>query len=371
MDKYEYKVRAEEIKALIAEGEFAEAVKIADTIDWRRVKSVMMLCTISDLYKINRRFQESKDILLMAYERHPGGRLIVYSLCELSIKMGEVVQGIEYYKEFVQIAPKDTGRYILQYKLYEAQDVSLEERIAVLEEFKKRDYREKWAYELAYLYHRVGLETKCVEECDEMFVWFSDGRYVMKALELKMLHQPLSAQQQEKYEWMKRERERQIAGLEEEGIEEEILPAEGEELPEEALPEMEQEQEEESLGENMADFPEYAGQETEEEFKVVPKVPYKFSYTFEDTSGKQSTLMIEDWEIGMLYFNCLKKHHNESIAVSKVKEKYFDEFSKRDLYFFMGTTKKFHNVAPNPFIIIGVFYPPFKLPYEQMTLFAS
>lgn len=207
MDKYEYKVRAEEIKALIAEGEFVEAVKIADTIDWRRVKSVMMLCTISDLYKINRRFQESKDILLMAYERHPGGRLIVYSLCELSIKMGEFVQAIEYYKEFVQIAPKDTGRYILQYKLYEAQDVSLEERIAVLEEFKKRDYREKWAYELAYLYHRVGLETKCVEECDEMILWFGEGRYVMKALELKMLHQPLSAMQQEKYLLMKQELE--------------------------------------------------------------------------------------------------------------------------------------------------------------------
>lgn len=207
MDKYEYKVRAEEIKALIAEGEFAEAVKIADTIDWRRVKSVMMLCTISDLYKINRRFQESKDILLMAYERHPGGRLIVYSLCELSIKMGEFVQAIEYYKEFVQIAPKDTGRYILQYKLYEAQDVSLEERIAVLEEFKKRDYREKWAYELAYLYHRVGLETKCVEECDEMILWFGEGRYVIKALELKMLHQPLSASQQEKYVLLKQEME--------------------------------------------------------------------------------------------------------------------------------------------------------------------
>lgn len=230
MDKYEYKVRAEEIKALIAEGEFAEAVKIADTIDWRRVKSVMMLCTISDLYKINRRFQESKDILIMAYERHPGGRLIVYSLCELSIKMGEVVQAIEYYKEFVQIAPKDTGRYILQYKIYEAQDVSLEERIAVLEEFKKRDYREKWAYELAYLYHRVGLETKCVEECDEMFLWFGDGRHVMKALELKMLHQPLTAPQQEKYEWMKKEKEQQIAGLEEEGVEEVSLE---EEHPEE------------------------------------------------------------------------------------------------------------------------------------------
>lgn len=207
MDKYEYKVRAEEIKALISEGEFAEAVKIADTIDWRRVKSVMMLCTISDLYKINRKLQESKDILLMAYERHPGGRMIVYSLCELSIKMGEFVQAIEYYKEFVQIAPKDTGRYILQYKLYEAQDVSLEERIAVLEEFKKRDYREKWAYELAYLYHRVGLETKCVEECDELVLWFGEGRYVIKALELKQLHQPLTPEQQDKYLLLKRERE--------------------------------------------------------------------------------------------------------------------------------------------------------------------
>ena len=203
MDKYEYKVRADEIKALIAEGEYAEAVKVADTIDWRRVRSVMMLCTVSDLYKINRRYQESKDILLLAYEKHPTGRLIVYSLCELSIKMGEYVQAIEYYKEFVQIAPKDTGRYILQYRLYEAQDVSLEERIAVLEEFKKRDYREKWAYELAYLYHRIGLSTKCVEECDEMFLWFGEGKYVVKALELKMLHEPLSADQKAKYdEWM-------------------------------------------------------------------------------------------------------------------------------------------------------------------------
>ena len=207
MDKYEYKVRADEIKALISEGEFAEAVSIADTIDWRRVKSVMMLCTISDLYKINRRYQESKDILLLAYEKHPTGRLIVYSLCELSIKMEEYVQAIEYYKEFVQIAPKDTGRYVLQYRLYEAQDVSLEERIAVLEEFKKRDYREKWAYELAYLYHRIGLTTKCVDECDEMFLWFGEGKYVIKALELKALHVPLSEAQQAKYDAWVRARE--------------------------------------------------------------------------------------------------------------------------------------------------------------------
>ena len=203
MDKYEYKVRADEIKSLIAEGEYAEAVKIADAIDWRRVKSVMMLCTISDLYKINRRYEDSRDILLLAYERHTGGRLIVYSLCELSIKLGEYVQALEYYKEFVQLAPKDSGRYILQYKLYEAQEVSLEERIEVLEELKKRDYREKWAYELAYLYHRVGLTSKCVEECDEMFLWFGEGRYVLKGLELKMLHTPLSEEQQVKYEQMK------------------------------------------------------------------------------------------------------------------------------------------------------------------------
>ena len=203
LDKYEYKVRADEIKSLISEGEYAEAVKIADTIDWRRVKSVMMLCTISDLYKINRRYEDSRDILLLAYERHSGGRLIVYSLCELSIKLGEYVQALEYYKEFVQLAPKDSGRYVLQYKLYEAQEVSLEERIEVLEELKKRDYREKWAYELAYLYHRVGLASKCVEECDEMVLWFGEGRYVLKALELKMLHEPLSEEQQIKYEQMK------------------------------------------------------------------------------------------------------------------------------------------------------------------------
>jgi len=199
LDKVEYRIRADEIRALIGEGRYAEAVKIADTIDWKRVKSVQMLCTISDLYKINRRYTESRDVLLMAYDRHPTGRLIVYSLCELAIKMGEFVQAVEYYKEFVRIAPRDTGRYILQYKLYEAQEVSLEERIAVLEEFKKHDYREKWAYELAYLYHRVGLTTECVEECDEMFLWFGEGRYVMKALELKALHEPLSPEQQDRY----------------------------------------------------------------------------------------------------------------------------------------------------------------------------
>ena len=231
MDKYEYKVRLQEIKDLIAKGEYVEAASIADTIDWTKVKSVMMLCTISDLYKINRRLEDARDLLLLAYDRYPGGRSIVYSLCELFIKMGDVVQAVEYYKEFVQIAPKDTGRYILQYKLYEAQDVSIEERIEVLKELKSKEYIEKWAYELAYLYHRIGLATKCVEECDELILWFGEGRYVMKAMELKMLHEPLTPSQQEKYAEMKGEIVRQKAA-EEAG---EVYP----EAPEEEKPEEE------------------------------------------------------------------------------------------------------------------------------------
>ena len=200
MDKYEYKVRADEIKELIERGEYTQAAEIADTIDWRRVKSVMMLCTISDLYKINRRYEDAKNMLDLAYERRPGGRTICYALSELCIKTEDFIGAVKYYNQFVQAAPKDSGRYILQYKLYEAQDVPLEERIGVLEELKKRDYREKWAYELAYLYHRVGLATRCVEECDELILWFGDGKYVIKAMELKMLHQPLTTAQQEKYD---------------------------------------------------------------------------------------------------------------------------------------------------------------------------
>ncbi len=199
MDKTEYKIRAEEIRSLMKVQRFADAVKIADTIDWKRVKSVGMLCMISDLYKINRRLEESRDILLLAYDRSPTRRDIVYSLCELAIAMGEFVQAVEYYKEFVRLAPRNTARYILQYKLYEAQEVSLEERIAVLEEYKKHDYNEKWAYELAYLYHRVGLTTECIEECDELFLYMREGRFVMKALELKALHEPLSPEQKAVY----------------------------------------------------------------------------------------------------------------------------------------------------------------------------
>ncbi|MCR4740524.1 MAG: hypothetical protein K5886_09750 [Lachnospiraceae bacterium] len=200
MDKYEYQLCADRIKALIAEKRFAEAMDIADTIDWRRVKSVSMLGTVSEIYKINRRYEESRDILLLAYERYPSSRTIVYALCELSVKMDDIVQAISFYREFVKIAPGDTGSYILLYKIYTAQEVSLEERIEVLEEYKKREYKEKWAYELAYLYHLTGQETKCIEACDELILWFGTGKYVNKAMELKKLHASLSATQELKYQ---------------------------------------------------------------------------------------------------------------------------------------------------------------------------
>jgi len=200
LDKYEYKIKEDEIKELVKMREFEEAAEVADTIDWRRVKSIKILCMVSDVYKKLRRYEDSRDMLLLAYERHPGGRTIVYSLCELAIKMGDTKNALEYCKEFIQLAPKDPGRYILQYKLYVAQEVGLEERISVLEELKSRDYIEKWAYELAYLYHQIGMGERCVEECDEMIVWFGEGRYVIKAMELKMLYQPLTPGQQEKYD---------------------------------------------------------------------------------------------------------------------------------------------------------------------------
>jgi hypothetical protein len=202
VDKYEYKVRSEEISKLINEEKYAEAVKIADTIDWRRVKSSTMLLKISALYRVNRRNEDSRDILLLAYDRYPTNRSVVYSLCELSIELDDVVAAIEFYKQFVKIAPDDSGVYTLRYRILEAQEASLEERIAILEELKAKDYQEEWVYELAYLYHRIGLGTKCAEICDELILWIGDGPYVVKAMELKALHVPLTEEQQAKYNFM-------------------------------------------------------------------------------------------------------------------------------------------------------------------------
>lgn len=200
MDKYEYKLRSEQIQDLISKKEYAKAMQVADSIDWSRVKNVTMLTTVSDIYKINRRYDAAKDLLLFAYDRSPGKRSIVYSLCELCIKLGEFVQAVEYFKEFNAVAPTDPGRYILKYKIYDAQEVSIEERISVLEALKTEEYRPKWGYELAYLYHRAGSAQKCIAECDELILTFGDGKYVLKAMELKKLHTPLNPVQQDKYD---------------------------------------------------------------------------------------------------------------------------------------------------------------------------
>jgi len=203
LDKYEYKLRSDEIVKLIEEEKYVEAANIADMIDWRRVKSITMLLKVSALYRVNRRNEDSKAVLQIAYERYPANRAVLYSLCEVSVELDDVVAAIEYYKEFVKLAPRDNGVFTLRYRILEAQEASLEERIELLEELKKRDYQEEWAYELAYLYHRVGLATKCVEECDDLILWFGDGPYVMKAMELKMLHAPLTPIQQKKYDMAK------------------------------------------------------------------------------------------------------------------------------------------------------------------------
>lgn len=195
MDKYEYKISADEIRNLIQQKKYKEAVEIADTIDWKNVKNSMMLCTISDLYKMCKRYEDSRDVLMIAYQRNPQGRLILYSLCELSLKLKEIDNAIEYYREYVQVAPKDSGRYILKYKLFTVQNVKMEDRITVLEELKSIECKEKWMYELAYLYHMMGYGEKCVEECDQIVLYFGEGKYVVKALELKMSHHPLSGEQ--------------------------------------------------------------------------------------------------------------------------------------------------------------------------------
>lgn len=202
MDKYEYKIRVDEIRDLISQNKYEEASEIADTIDWSRVKKAPVLCMISDLYKKVKRYEDALELLQMADTRYPGSKNIIFSLCELYLVIGETIPAISAYKEFCTVAGNDIRRYVLQYKVYEAQGVSLEERIEVLEELKKRDYRPKWAYTLAYLYHRIGLATKCIDECDNLILYFggSDSDYVYMAMELKMLHQPLTPSQQAEYD---------------------------------------------------------------------------------------------------------------------------------------------------------------------------
>ncbi len=191
MDKYEYKVCLDDIKKSVQEKDFRRAAAIADTVEWRRVKSVKTLCMVSDIYKANQRYSESKDVLMLAYTRDPENGQILYALCDLELLLDDYLRAMQFYNKFVSISPRDPNRYILQYKLMEAQDVSLDERIAVLEELKKRTFKDRWVYELSNLYDRRGLYGRCAELCDELIA-HGKPKYVRQALELRTEHGPPS-----------------------------------------------------------------------------------------------------------------------------------------------------------------------------------
>lgn len=207
MDKYEYKLKLEQLKNLVAEKDYKTAVEIADTINWRKVKSASTLCMVGEIYDRNKRYEDSREILLMAYDRSSVGRNIIYRLTLVALKMGNVEEAKEYYDEFLEIAPYDNLRYVLRYEIAKISGASLGELIDILEEFKEREYTEEWAFELAYLYHRAGNSERCVAICDELILWFGDGKYVEKALELKMLYQPLNKFQEDKYRQFKQRKE--------------------------------------------------------------------------------------------------------------------------------------------------------------------
>lgn len=185
MDKYELRVSAEAVDSLIFQHKYKEATQLADTIDWRNVQSVRILCRVSDLYKYERRYEDSRDVLRFAYRRCPKNRQILYSMCELELKLGNYIRALQLYNAYINVAPTDSGRYVLKYKLYREQNVSLPEQIAVLEELMRHDFPEKWSYELARLYHRAGRDGDCADMCDEIAAFFGDGHYVQKALALK------------------------------------------------------------------------------------------------------------------------------------------------------------------------------------------
>ena len=199
MDKYEYRVKTEQMLEYMGEKSYKKAAEIADSIDWRKVKNAAMLCGASEVYEYNGEYEKSREILFLAYDRAPGSRKIVYRLGTLALKMNDIRESVDCYEEFVAMAPKDPNQYILRYKILKSQKAPLNQQIEALEDFKKAEYVEKWAYELAKLYDAAGMLTECLEECDDLILWFSEGKYVYQAMELKMKYKPLTPLQQEKY----------------------------------------------------------------------------------------------------------------------------------------------------------------------------
>lgn len=225
MDKYEYKLKLDQMKSLTAEGKYEEAAEIADTINWRKIKNINALVKVGEIYEKVGRYDESKDVLLTAYDKSPIGRMIIYRLAEVAVRTKSFDEAKEYYQEFVEIAPHDNLKYVLKYEISKAQGADIGTLIGILEELKEQEYSEEWAYELAYLYHKAGMSEKCIDACDELILWFGDGPYVERALELKMLYQPLTKQQEDKYRTFRQRHDGVVEVRPEDPLEsEEIIP---------------------------------------------------------------------------------------------------------------------------------------------------
>lgn len=231
MDKYEYKLKVDQMKSLAAEGKYEEAVEIVDSINWRKIKNINALVKAGEIYEQVGRYDDSREVLLTAYDRSPIGRMIIYRLAEVAIKTGNFEEAKDYYEEFVEIAPHDNLKYVLKYKINKAQGADYNVLIGILEELKDREYSEEWSYELASLYHKAGMAEKCVEACDELILWFGDGPYVEKAMELKMLYEPLTEQQEKKYRLFKQNQKGVVEVRPEDDLESGEIIAEPVEIP--------------------------------------------------------------------------------------------------------------------------------------------
>ena len=291
MDKQEFRSKTEQMLELMQKKSYNEALAIAEELDWRKVKNASVLCAVSEIYEHCGEYEKSRDILFMAYDRSPDSKKIVYRLGTLALKLGEFKEAADCYEEFVNMAPKDPNRFVFKYKMLQSQRAPLEEQIAVLEEFKKVEYVEKWAFELACLYQKAGMISECLEECDDLILWFSEGKYIYKAMELKMQYKPLTPLQHEKYlnryETPKQEEETVVVNEVAQEIAEEIAP----EVAAEVLQEPEQEEENEvTIGEVIENVEEPVEEVSEETVAEEP------AEQREDKPSLSIEEMVQDWQ---------------------------------------------------------------------------
>ncbi len=325
MDKHEYRAKTEQMLEYMRQKSYKQAMDIADMIDWRKVKNVSMLCAVSEIYEANKEYQKSRDILFLAYDRSPDSRKIIYRLGTLALKLGEVKEAVDCYEEFIALAPKDPNQYVFKYKILKSQNASLEEQIEALEEFKKVEYVEKWAFELAKLYQNAGMTAECIEECDDLVLWFSEGKYVYKAMELKMQYKALTPLQQEKYNlrFAKQEPVKEEPVVVETAVEEPIVTEHVTEEPEEE-PVTEKMEAESTVEETVTEEPEAAEesatQETVEESEVEEAVEEK-----KEAPTLSIEEMLQEWETKQKENAEMIRAEIEKVEMEKAQEEPVEE----------------------------------------------